>query len=60
MLWYICCISFLFSMTHYICKGTCKGETDDPNIKTCQAEGCDKFAEPLIACECEDGKHGQE
>lgn len=45
-------------MTHYICTGACKGETDDPNVGTCQAETCDKFGQPLVACDCEDGTHG--
>ena len=45
-------------MTHYICTGTCKGETDDPTVGTCQAETCDKHGEPLTACECEDETHG--
>lgn len=46
-------------MTHYICTGECKGETDDETVGTCQAESCNKFGEPLKPCNCENGRHAQ-
>ncbi|MDP3941643.1 MAG: hypothetical protein Q8Q49_05035 [bacterium] len=43
-------------MKHYICTGECEGVSDKPG--TCQAESCSKFHQPLIECNCTDGKHG--
>lgn len=42
-------------MTHYICTGQCNGVADTEG--TCQAQTCDKYNEPLTACECENGTH---
>ena len=42
-------------MTHYICKGGCKGVSDEFGF--CGAEDCPSFGEVLEECECEDGKH---
>lgn len=45
-------------MAHSICTGGCKGVSDTPGI--CQAEDCPKHGQPLIECNCEDGKHGRD
>ena len=42
-------------MTHYVCTGTCGGESDKPGL--CQAEGCTKEEQPLEECNCDDGLH---
>lgn len=42
---------------HYICKGTCKGVSETPGV--CQLQDCPKYHEPLEACECLDGTHGE-
>lgn len=42
-------------MTHYICTGGCNGVSDYPG--TCQASDCVKHEHPLVACNCDDGKH---
>ena len=43
-------------MTHYICKGGCKGVSDVMGV--CEADGCANQWELLEECECADGKHG--
>lgn len=45
-------------MTHYICKGGCKGVSEEFGF--CQAQSCAHHGEMLEACECEDGKHGEQ
>lgn len=42
-------------MTHYICTGSCQGESNQPGI--CEAEFCSREGKELIKCECEDGSH---
>ncbi len=42
-------------MKHYICTGTCHGESNTPGV--CQTEGCNKFHQPLSECACQDGSH---
>ena len=42
-------------MTHYICTGGCNGLADKSGV--CQAQDCAKYNQPLIECNCEDGKH---
>ena len=42
-------------MRHFICVGSCEGESSNPG--TCQAEECKKEGEPLVPCNCEDGLH---
>ena len=44
-------------MKHYVCTGECRGVSDTP--KSCDAIGCHKHGEPLMECDCEDGKHGK-
>lgn len=43
---------------HYICTGDCKGVSDKPG--NCQTASCPRFNQPLIACECTNGKHNRE
>jgi len=45
-------------MTHYVCKGTCGGVNDAPNV--CHMEDCPKNGEPMEPCDCTDGMHGKE
>lgn len=45
-------------MIHYICTGGCKGESSEAGV--CGAEECPKHGLPLTACECLDGKHGEQ
>jgi len=42
-------------MTHFICKGGCKGVSEVEGF--CEADGCPNQWQPLEACECTDGKH---
>lgn len=42
-------------MTHYICRGGCKGVAEVPG--TCQATECLSHGKPLEPCNCRDGKH---
>ena len=42
-------------MAHYVCTGTCGGESDSP--KVCEADGCSKEGQPLVSCDCTDGLH---
>jgi len=42
-------------MTHYVCTGSCKSESNQPGI--CEAEFCSKEGKALIKCDCEDGSH---
>jgi hypothetical protein len=42
-------------MTHYVCTGECGGVTEHP--QNCATESCSRFNEPLVACNCTDGKH---
>lgn len=42
-------------MTHYVCAGECKGESDQPMV--CQNESCSLHGHPMVACNCTDGKH---
>jgi len=42
-------------MTHYICTGSCQGESNQPGI--CEAEFCSNEGKSLIKCDCEDGSH---
>lgn len=44
-------------MSHYICKGECKGVSDKPG--TCQAGDCSKHGQQLEACDCTDGQHAE-
>lgn len=44
-------------MTHFICKGSCKGRSEE--IGVCEAEACTKQWELLEECACEDGQHFQ-
>ncbi|OGY67715.1 MAG: hypothetical protein A3H63_01295 [Candidatus Harrisonbacteria bacterium RIFCSPLOWO2_02_FULL_45_10c] len=41
---------------HYICTGGCRGVSEVSGV--CQAEDCSKAGEPLLPCDCQDGKHG--
>lgn len=43
-------------MTHYVCKGSCEGTSDEPG--SCGDEGCTMFGQELERCECADGAHG--
>lgn len=45
-------------MTHYICKGGCKGVSEEMGV--CEADGCANQWELLEECACADGKHGFE
>lgn len=45
-------------MTHYVCRGGCKGVSEDFGF--CQAPDCPHNGEILEECECEDEKHGFE
>lgn len=45
-------------MTHHLCTGSCQKNYNEEGI--CLTENCDKQYELLEACDCEDGKHGQE
>ena len=45
-------------MTHYVCTGDCGGVSDE--AKSCDAEDCSKYGEPLTECNCDDGKHNEE
>ncbi|MEK7585167.1 MAG: hypothetical protein AAB455_01450 [Patescibacteria group bacterium] len=42
---------------HYVCKGDCKGVSEVP--KVCDTEGCSHKGQPLEACSCADGAHGE-
>lgn len=42
-------------MTHYICKGGCKGVSDYP--KTCGGSDCPFYGKSMEQCDCEDGTH---
>lgn len=42
-------------MAHYVCTGGCKGVSETPI--SCQMEYCPRHKEPLIKCNCADGKH---
>lgn len=42
-------------MVHYICTGGCGGVSDKPGV--CQAALCPKHGQPLVVCDCTDGKH---
>ena len=43
-------------MTHYLCKGSCRGSLEEMGV--CEADGCSNQWEMMEACECADGKHG--
>ena len=45
-------------MAHYVCDGSCKGESDHQGV--CEAESCERKGMALRECDCEDGKHGGE
>ncbi len=45
-------------MTHYVCKGECKGVSEAP--VSCGAESCSLHNHPLVECNCEDGSHKEE
>lgn len=45
-------------MTHYVCKGGCKGTLEEIGI--CETEGCKNQWEMMEECACADGKHGME
>lgn len=42
-------------MTHYICKGECKGVSEKP--VSCGDESCSLHNHPLVECDCTDGEH---
>ena len=42
-------------MTHYVCTGSCSGESQNPGV--CEAEFCSKEGKSLTFCNCEDGAH---
>ncbi len=42
-------------MKHFICKGDCKGMSDQPGV--CQTEGCSMHGQPLEECEWADNMH---
>ena len=42
-------------MTHYICRGGCKGVAQVPG--TCQATTCLSHGKPLEECDCTDDLH---
>jgi hypothetical protein len=42
-------------MTHYVCTGSCGGESKVPGV--CEAEFCTKEGQSLVSCSCEDGMH---
>ncbi len=42
-------------MKHYICGGTCGGESNKAGV--CETIGCDHEGEALLECECENGLH---
>jgi len=50
-------MNFLIAMKHYICTGECRGVSDVP--MACGAAGCHKKGEPLVECNCGDGKHAE-
>ncbi len=43
------------SSKHFICVGECQGVSSHPG--TCQAQECSLHNQPLIKCDCVDGKH---
>ncbi len=43
-------------MKHYICTGSCKGESEMPGL--CNTAGCTKHNCPLMECKCTDKMHG--
>ena len=45
-------------MPHYVCTGGCEGVSDD-SAAVCQAEGCQKFSQPLSKCDCADNQHSE-
>jgi len=45
-------------MDHYVCAGSCHGASPNPGV--CQADECEMKGEPLVKCDCEDGKHYRE
>lgn len=42
---------------HYACPGGCGGMSMDP--KTCDTEGCEKFGQMMLECDCRDNEHAQ-
>jgi hypothetical protein len=42
-------------MTHYVCTGSCKGESAGPGF--CEAEFCSKEGQELVQCDCSDELH---
>lgn len=42
-------------MTHFICKGTCKGVSELESV--CETEGCPEQWQLLQECTCVDGSH---
>lgn len=42
-------------MTHYICKGECKGVSEKP--VSCGDKECSLHDHPLTECNCSDGEH---
>jgi len=42
-------------MTHYICTGGCRAESDKPGV--CGTVKCPKHGTPFTECDCTDGKH---
>lgn len=45
-------------MEHYICTGTCHGQSEKP--KNCGDKTCTMYDKPLVPCNCADAKHGKE
>lgn len=45
-------------MTHYICKGGCKGESEGP--VACGGKSCRDYQKPMLECECEDRKQHEQ
>ena len=45
-------------MTHYICKGGCKGESE--KSVACGGKSCRDYQKSMIECECEDKKHQEQ
>jgi len=43
-------------MTHYVCKGSCGGVSDE--LEMCESEDCSNQWEMMEECDCTDGKHG--
>lgn len=42
-------------MSHYICTGSCGGESKNPGV--CEAQFCTKESQALVSCDCKNDLH---